>query len=310
MKDFDVYSYGVIASSTLHLLRQSFPDPDGYAEIAQSYSSTGGEALNSSIVLSRLGLKVFLDGNWIGDTTEGRDLRKTMLHFQLDTSRLRVKRGYSGVREIVFSDEHTRTNFGNYIDLLFTSRKWNLPHRSDVRRARIVCLDPFFGVESLQAGRFALEARIPYVTIDCSLDEELTAGAQAVIISGEFRRRQYPQADVRELFSGYQAHAGGLVIFTFGGEEILYGREEEPISRFHPYPVSVVDSAGAGDAFRAGVVYGFLHDWCDKKIIQFSAALAGLVCTSFPGVLKSPGRSAVEKFLRERDPSWTLTTNQ
>jgi sugar/nucleoside kinase (ribokinase family) len=74
MTSFDVYVYGVIASSTLHLLQHSFPSPDGYAEIVQTYSMTGGEALNSAIVLSRLGLRVQLDGNWLGDTTQGKHL--------------------------------------------------------------------------------------------------------------------------------------------------------------------------------------------------------------------------------------------
>ena len=68
---YDVYAFGVIASSTLHLLDQSFPSPDGYAEVSRSLPMTGGEALNSAIVLSRLGLRVRLDGNWLGDTAQG-----------------------------------------------------------------------------------------------------------------------------------------------------------------------------------------------------------------------------------------------
>ncbi len=42
MKDFDVYAYGVIASSELHLLSMPFPSPDGYAGIAESHFMTGG----------------------------------------------------------------------------------------------------------------------------------------------------------------------------------------------------------------------------------------------------------------------------
>ena len=35
MNGFDVYAYGVIASSTLHILEHAFPVPEGYAEIAE-----------------------------------------------------------------------------------------------------------------------------------------------------------------------------------------------------------------------------------------------------------------------------------
>lgn len=72
LKRFDVYAHGVIAACKLHLLRQPFPPPESFAEIRGTYAMTGGEVLNSSIVLSRLGLRVLLDGNWIGDTPEGR----------------------------------------------------------------------------------------------------------------------------------------------------------------------------------------------------------------------------------------------
>jgi hypothetical protein len=102
MKDLDVYAYGVIASSTLHLLSQPFPRPDGYAEIGQTHFMTGGEALNSAIVLSRLGLRVQLDGNWIGDTPEGERLLATIQGYGIDARRLQVKKGFSGVREVVF----------------------------------------------------------------------------------------------------------------------------------------------------------------------------------------------------------------
>jgi len=93
----DVYAYGVIASSELHLLSMPFPSPDGYAEIAESHFMTGGEALNSAIVLSRLGLSVRLDGNWIGDTPAGERLLATIHRYGIDAQRLRVKEGFAGV---------------------------------------------------------------------------------------------------------------------------------------------------------------------------------------------------------------------
>jgi sugar/nucleoside kinase (ribokinase family) len=97
MKYYDVYAYGVIASSELHLLSVPFPSPDGYAEIAETHFMTGGEALNSAIVLSRLGLSVQLDGNWIGDTPAGESLLAIIRGYGIDTQRLRIEKGFSGV---------------------------------------------------------------------------------------------------------------------------------------------------------------------------------------------------------------------
>jgi len=297
MKNYAVYAYGVISSSTLHLLNQPFPAPDSYAELGKTYPMTGGEALNSAIVLSRLGISVLLDGNWIGDTADGRQLLETIGKYQIDAHRLKVKKGYAGVCEIVFSDENTRTIFGNYVDLLTTARKWNIPHKVDLARARIVCIDPPFRDESALAGKYATKLGIPYVTIDCPYDQDLAREAEVVIVSGEFRDREYPQADLSALFSAYQQGARGLVVFTVGSAEILYGRAGEPVRRFAPYKIKVIDSAGAGDSFRAGVIYGLLQGWEEDQIIRYAVAISAMVCASFPGVLNSPTHPEVMKFL-------------
>lgn len=301
MKNIDVYAYGVISSSTLHLLRQPFPPSEGYAEIAQTYSMTGGEALNSAIVLSRLGLRVLLDGNWLGDTLDGQRLLKTIQDYAIDTRRLRLKKGYSGVKEIVFSDEKSRTIFGNYLDLLHTKRKWNIPRRVDLAQTQIVCVDPPFRAESALVGEYATQLGIPFVSIDCPYHHALSTAAAAVIVSGEFRRREYPHFPPSELFSEYQARAQGLVVFTAGSEVILYGRKGESIKRFKPYRVRVIDSTGAGDSFRAGVVYGMLKKWSDDKIIQYASAVAGMVCERFPGVLNSPSHAEVTAYVQGQE---------
>jgi sugar/nucleoside kinase (ribokinase family) len=301
MESYDVYAYGVISSSTLHLLSKPFPQPDGYAEIAQTYAMTGGEALNSSIVLSRLGMGIQtrLDGNWIGDTPEGCQLLERIRTYAIDAQRLTVQPGYCGVREIVFSDERTRTIFGNYIDLLFTTRKWNIPQKEDVTEALMVMVDPPFGEESALVGRYATELGIPFVSIDCACDHPLATDACAIIISGEFRDREHPGVDLTELFTEYQQRASGLAVFTVGGETVMYGRKGGAVRFFQPYPVKVIDSAGAGDSFRSGVVYGLLKGWSDEETIRYASALAGMVCASFPGVLNSPSHAEVMRFMQE-----------
>jgi len=301
MKAFDVYAYGVIAASELHLLSMPFPAPDCYAEIAESHFMTGGEALNSAIVLSRLGVSVQLDGNWIGDTPAGERLLATIRRYEIDVQRLRVEQGFAGAREIVFSDEHSRTIFGNYVDLLSTTRKWNIPQKADLANARIVCVDPPFQAESALVGTYAVELGVPFVSIDCPYDQALSSAAAAVIISGEFRNREYPQTELAALFAAYQQRAQGLVVFTVGDDVILYGRRGAPIRQFKPYPVKVIDSAGAGDSFRAGVIYGLLQQWGDEQTIQYAAAVAGLVCASFPGVLNSPTHAEVMQFMQSHN---------
>jgi sugar/nucleoside kinase (ribokinase family) len=297
--EFDVYAYGVIASSTLHLLEHAFPPPDGYAEVTRSLPMTGGEALNSAIVLSRLGLRVRLDGNWLGNTDEDRRLLATIEDCGIDGQRLSLRQNFPGVREIVFSDARARTIFGNYVALLSGERKWNVPHESDIAGTKIACVDPPFREESAMVGQLARKFGVPFVSIDCPFGHNLATDAAAVIISGEFRGREYPEAELDELFAEYQSRARGLVILTVGDEPILFGRRGQAVQRLDPFDVEAVDSAGAGDSFRSGVIHGLLQGWDDAAIVRYASALAAIVCTRFPGVLDSPSHDEVVAFMQE-----------
>jgi sugar/nucleoside kinase (ribokinase family) len=64
-----------------------------------------------------------------------------------------------------------------------------------------------------------------------------------------------------------------------------------------------MDSAGAGDSFRAGVVYGLLKQWSDDRIVQYASAVAAMACQRFPGVLDSPTHSEVVQFIQTHEVS-------
>ncbi|MCX7708411.1 MAG: carbohydrate kinase family protein [Clostridia bacterium] len=293
---FDIYSFGMISSSTLHILADNFPGADCYSEIKDTYKMVGGEAANSSIVLSKLGLKVKLDGNWLGKNDEGIFTKQILDRFNIDTSRLTIKADYSGVQEIVFADSKTRTIFGTYVQL-HDKEDWNTPSSEDIQNSKIVCLDPFFKEESLKTAQLCKSMNKPYVTIDCEYTSEIAKNAEVLIISGEFRGGKYAGCDHRELYLKYREHCNGLVIFTFGQDPILYSRKGEAVNKFEPYRVTAVDTAGAGDSFRSGILYGLLNGWSDSKTINFASALAAMVCTTFPGVLNAPGFQDVLQFI-------------
>jgi sugar/nucleoside kinase (ribokinase family) len=285
---FDVYAYGMVSASTLYKLGGAFPGPDQYCEFTHVFRQIGGEAANSSIVLARLGASVRLDGNWLGTENGGEGPRALLQERGVDASRLLLKPGYRGVEEVVFAGADARTIFGTYQWLFSGGPQWNAPRAEDVREARVVSVDPFFREESLAVARLAREHGKPYVTIDCKYGEELATHAAANVISGEFRHNVYPDREVEELFARYHETAEGLVVFSQGGGEVLFARRGGPVRRLPAYRIEPVDTAGAGDSFRAGMVYAVLRGWDDETAVQFSAALAAHVCETFPGVLRCP----------------------
>ncbi len=298
----DVYSYGVVSSSTLYRVKDSFPTAEGYAEIEDVLHMTGGEATNSSIVLAGLGASVKLDGNWIGDDAGGRRTKALLSDRGIDTSRLPPREGYRGVQEVVFAAGNTRTIFGTYAALL-ENEEWNEPCEEDIAAAKVVCLDPFFAAPALRVGKIAARFGAPVVTVDCRYDNPLLGFVSAVVIAESFLRENYPDQEVGDLFRQYQAATGGLVIFTFGDEPVRYARGGKEPRLLQPFAIEPVDTTGGGDSFRAGIVYGFMNGWDDERTVTFAAAVAAINCTRFPGVLNSPALADVEAFVLEKAPA-------
>ncbi|MEM8683477.1 MAG: PfkB family carbohydrate kinase [Pseudomonadota bacterium] len=296
MTAFNVYAYGVVSSSTLYRIDGDFPGAEGYAEITDALPMTGGEATNSSIVLSRLGASVKLDGNWLGDNDGGKRTKRLLEGYGIDTSRLPLRENHTGVEEVVFAAGDTRTIFGTYVKLQ-RQASWNLPQDEDISNAQVVCLDPFFKEPAAHAARVAFGAGIPVVTVDCRYDNPILAHTAAVVIAESFIQEHYPGADLEDLFRRYQSKHRGLTIFTFGNKPAWFARPAQPIQRFTPFPVDAVDTSGGGDSFRAGIVYGFLHGWDDERMVAFASAVAAIVCTRFPGVIQAPALDEVESFM-------------
>lgn len=61
--------------------------------------------------------------------------------------------------------------------------------------------------------------------------------------------------------------------------------------------VAVRDTTGAGDGFRAGIVYGLLKGHRGAGLIRVGSAVAALVCSQVPGVLHSPNETELSAFL-------------
>lgn len=299
MTDHDVYSFGVVASSTHYAIQGPFPAPEGYAEIDSASHMIGGEAANSSLVLSRLGARVKLDGNWIGADDGGRHVKALLDRFRIDTSRLPLKEHYSGVREVVFAAQGTRTIFGTYCRLQETE-DWNMPVEDDIRQSKVVCLDPFFGKASNRVAEIASGTGIPVVTVDCLPREPLVGHASAIVLSESYLRSKFPDRPLESVFQEYLQATRGLVIFTLGAQGGWYGRPGTALQTFAAYPVAAVDTTCAGDSFRAGIVFGFLQGWDDARRVDFAAALAAIVCTRSPGALNAPSYEETLEFMRSR----------
>lgn len=64
------------------------------------------------------------------------------------------------------------------------------------------------------------------------------------------------------------------------------------------FPARVVDAFGAGDAFCAGILSGFLEEWPLERTLRFANAIGSMV-VSYPGNIEAiPYKEQVEAFIK------------
>jgi sugar/nucleoside kinase (ribokinase family) len=299
----DVYCYGMTVLSTIHRVAGDPLGADGYAEIVESYVCPGGEAMNGALLLSGLGLTTAIGGPHFGRDTHGV-LRAYARRHGVDVSGVEVVADDAGWRDLVIVSGDQRSVFGWFgASFAHAPPRWSEPDPQRIARARVVAVDPFFGKSSEAAARLARDFGKPYVTIDCDYDGALHAHAAATVVSREHLRRRYPELDEAECFARYTAEGAGLTIFTAGRRSIRYARRGGPTGSLTPFSVTAKSTLGAGDAFRAGVVFALLRGFDDDRVVRFAAGLAALVCTRLPIADNLPTLAEVEAFLAARTVS-------
>jgi sugar/nucleoside kinase (ribokinase family) len=251
-------------------------------------------------VLARLGIAAKLDGNWLSAGEASRRIIRLLSGAGVDCSRISLVDDCETLREFVFSDGETRTVFGNYDRVLDGDRTWNEPSGDDIRASRIVCLDPFLGEESAQAAEICVEAGVPYVTIDVAPGTEIGRWAEVLIVSGEYLSRTLGEVDRKEALAAYTEDCRGLVMLTNGADPVVFGYPRAEPATFAPFSVDVEDTTGAGDAIRAGMIYGMLKGLDGWDLVRTGCAVAGMVCERMPGFLNSPTEAELLAFLNSR----------
>lgn len=290
------YVYGMSLLSTIHQLKSGYPKEDTYGEIVRTESVPGGEAANAAILLANWGLKTRLDGTCLGSRTR-QALLAAYGNLGVDCSLLSYEPRFEGWRDIVLCGGGTRTVFGWFEDLFSSDdRFWNEGDLDSVAWADVVAVDPFFGDSSRAVAECCVESGTPFVSLDAACDDILAKEAAAIVVSGEYRSREYESIDDQPLMERYAERCSGLVVFTSGEGDVSFASEGR-VQTISPYAVEIVDTLAAGDAFRAGVVYGIAKGCDVETTVRYGAAAAALVCGRFPSIHPVPGLDEVEALM-------------
>lgn len=104
-------------------------------------------------------------------------------------------------------------------------------------------------------------------------------------------------ADIASFFLGY----GAKVVAIKMGEEGSFIMTKEEKILVPPFKVTAVDGTGAGDAFAAGFLFGYLRGWELYEVGRFANA-CGAMCVERMGATEGVGSfEEVQRFIKEHE---------
>jgi sugar/nucleoside kinase (ribokinase family) len=303
--DHDVYLYGSVLITTGFLLGGDFPRPDGYAELERVDALVSGESGIAAAILSEFGCRVKVDGYHLGRKT-APIVRDYFSARSVDISAMTYDDGWDGLEDFVIIDKvsDTRTCLGSYGHFYANPlKRYNQPDRADIGGVRAAGIDPFNADAAERGAQYCRELDVPYVTMDCAADCALARHSAVNVLSSGYLKDRYKDDFLRSpesVLRAYTELSGGLVIFTFGGRELLFGRRGET-RRLMPYPIKPVSTLGAGDSFKAACIYGLYQGMPDAALVDFACAVAGTACARYPLPLNLPTLPRVKELQATRE---------
>ena len=294
----EVYMHGQILGTHSFFLRDGFPEPDEYSEIAKKYFLPGGETGSAATVLASLGVKVKIDGTHIG--TQVAPMLKAFYEERgVDISSLYFDPDYEGLMDYVLITGLVRSPMGVFQTLYESGEKpWNMPKEEDIAGAKVAGIDPFFMEATQEAAELCVKHGVPYVTIDCSHETYLHQHCAVNVVSKECLGADYKGMDPEEVFKLLQNTTDGLTIITTGANDMIYGRKGQEMKKMPVFKVEVKSTLGAGDTFKAGCIYGLLKGMTDDELVRFASACSAVAISRFPLPLFPPTLPEVEAMVK------------
>ncbi len=257
----------------------------------------GGLAAIALIAAARLGARCQIIAR-VGDDENGDYISAVLQEEGVDVSQLRIQPGTeshvslilvhqaSGDRSII-----TRPPTGSPISAAELAR-------DDIAAARVLFVDALNDA-TLQAARWAKEAGVktlldpgqPYAEI-----KPLLPYVDVPIVPEYWARDLMPDEPPIAVARRLRDEGAEIAVVTLGerGAVVAWEGGAEAIPAF---PVDVVDTTGAGDAYHGAFLYALLQGWDAPRMARFASAVGSLNCRAMGGRQGLPARREVDALL-------------
>lgn len=260
----------------------------------------GGPVATGIAAAAKLGVKTQYIGV-LSDDADGSFLINDFKKYGVDTSLIDRRPGRSFASVLWLSEERgTRTcvfDRGDLPPLALDAAK-----EGAVKDAQLLMVDGNELDAAVAAAKTARENAVKVLYDAGGLYdgiEKLLAYTDILVPSEEFALaytgcRTDEQA-AEKLYSVFRPEA---VVITEGGRGgLLYDGGE--VWRYPAYPVTVVDSNGAGDVFHGAFATAVVKGYDYRKCCRFASAAAALKCTGIGARESAPDFETVRRYLKE-----------
>src|SRR5690242_9947137 len=300
-KLFDAVGFGLNAVDHL-IVVPAYPEFDTKMRLIEHKQSAGGQTATAMVALKRLGLQTAYAGRF-GSDSEGRFGFETLQQEGVNVDFAEVVEGARNQIAFITIDVRSgeRTIVWDRDDRLAYQ-----PEEAPVEfgsLGRVLHLDAH---DPPACVRIAQGAKSTGTIVSADIDNvyeglpELLPLIDIMIGSKEFPRRVTSIADEREALVELKSRYGcALVGMTVGAKgAVVYHQGKFIESPGFEAPGGCRDTTGAGDAFHAGFLYGFLTGADLEASLNFSNAVAAIKCSALGARTALPTKSELDKFLR------------
>jgi sulfofructose kinase len=191
---------------------------------------------------------------------------------------------------------------GNRTVLWHRSDRLTLPFQQlqpAALHARIVHVDdddPELALEAVRVARNAGKVVTSDLEHVSDHAERLIASATYPIFEQNLPAAITGESDPERALRKLRRLNGGVLVMT-RGEHGSVALDGDAFYTVPAFTVQVVDGTGAGDVFRAGFIYGLLHNWEVPDALRFANAAAALSCTRLGAIPSVPTLAEVQQLL-------------
>lgn len=273
----DMVGVGLNATDTVIPLA-SYPDRGAKVEYSERAIMPGGQVATTVVACQTWGLRTRYVGK-LGDDDAAR-LHNEAFESVGAEARIVTVPGHASLHNVIMVDNGGERTILCQRDEHMVLRPEEL-RREWIVNARVLHVDGFDTAAATQAASWARAAGVQVVA---DLDEpypgvdDLIANVDYMIVNKNFSCRLMDDNNLERALRRMQARYGCRLSAATLGEDGVLAWNGRHLIHSPAYRISVVDTTGAGDIFRAGFIYGLLQDWSLEQQLDFSCAAAAMNC--------------------------------